>query len=96
VFDLQANQELQQKVDALLSAASEQAASFSSQAEGLASDKAALQQELSELTRQLKAAESGQADLREEQEQWKGKCSKFQQVSLGMCSQFLPCSKCTD
>ncbi len=77
---LQANQELQQQVDSLQEEAAQRAASFSSQAEGTAADKAALQQDLSELSQALKAAESGQADLRNDQEQWKSKCSKLQQV----------------
>ena len=80
VTALQANLELQQQVDSLQEEAAQKAASFSSQAEGAAADKAALQQELSELSQALKAAESGQADLRNDQEQWKSKCSKLQQV----------------
>ncbi|KAA6426660.1 MAG: CENPE type kinesin [Trebouxia sp. A1-2] len=75
----QANQELQQQVDSLQEEAAQKAASFSSQAEGAAADKAALQQELSELSQALKAAESGQADLRSDQEHWKSKYAKLHQ-----------------
>ena len=80
---------MQQQVDSLQEEAAEKAASFSSQAEAAAADKAALQQVLSELSQALKAAESEQANLRNDLEQWKSKCSKIQQVQH-MHNQLLP------
>lgn len=77
---MQVSKELQQQIDVLQEEATQKAAASSSQAGIAAADMAALQQELNELTQRLKAAESGQAEFKDGQEQWKGKCSKFQQV----------------
>ena len=50
------------------------------QAEQVATDKAAVQQELDLIAQRLKTAECGQEDLKLEREQWKTKCSRIQQV----------------
>lgn len=77
---LQANQQLQQQIDTLHQEASDKAASFSSQAQALEAEKTALQQELTGLSQKLKAAESGKLELTEQQDLWKSKCCKYQQV----------------
>ena len=78
--DLQANHELQQQMDMLHQEASDKSTSFSNQAQALEAEKAALQQDLTGLALKLKAAESGQSELQEQQELWKSKCSKYLQV----------------
>ena len=55
-------------------------ASLGTQADAFAADKAALQQDLKNLAQQLNAAESGREEMAVEQDTWKAKCIKVQQV----------------
>ena len=77
---MQANQQLQQQIDTLQQEASSKATISSNQAQALEAEKTALQQELNGLSQKLKAAEIGNSELQEQQDQWKSKCSKYQQV----------------
>ena len=79
---MQASQELQQQVESLKTALSEKETSLTSQAEAFAADKTTLQQDLKDLAQQLKASEAGKEDLTIQQDHWKAKCAKFQQVRL--------------
>lgn len=69
-------------MDILHQEASDRATSFSNQAQALEAEKTALQQELTGLSQKLRATESGKLGLQEQQDLWKSKCSKYQQVSL--------------
>ena len=84
---MQASAELQQQIDSLKTALSEKETSLTSQTEAFAADKTTLQQELKDLAQQLKDAEAGKEDLNVQQDQWKAKCAKSQQVGAAL----LPC-----
>ena len=77
---MQASAELQQQLASLKTALSEKETSLTSQAEAFAADRSTLQQELKDLAQQLKIAEAGKEDLNAQQDHWKAKCAKFQQV----------------